>query len=72
MARKRRSGVWVEFPKVWDRSRLIESSLVGKSFKVYTGKAFIVVKMRLGMVGYKFGDFVWTRKMGVEHKKKSK
>lgn len=58
-------------PKIWNRGKLIEPSMVGSLFQVHSGKVFITIKISSVMVGYKLGHFVWTRKAKVEHKKKN-
>jgi len=44
------------------KSSIIFPAFVGHSFLVYNGKKFIHIQIQLYMVGFKFGDFVTTRK----------
>ena len=53
---------------IWSRSSVIPYYLVGKFVKVYNGNKFIKIYITLEKVGYKFGEFVYTRK----HTKKIK
>lgn len=56
--------------KVWSRRSMILPKFIGKQYKVYNGKNFIVVKILDDMVGHKFGEFANTRKKAI-HKKKN-
>lgn len=44
-------------------------NMVGKSFKIYQGKRFIVVHVLDTMVGKYFGEFIRSRKRHVYKKK---
>jgi len=44
--------------------------MVGFSFKVYQGQRFISVIVNNNMVGFRFGEFIKTRKLHVYKKKK--
>ena len=46
-----------------DRSDLISSLFIGKQVLVHNGKSYREVLVTEDMVGYKFGEFCWTRKM---------
>jgi ribosomal protein S19 len=48
----------------------INQDMVGSYFKVYVGNRFIRVKVNETMVGFRFGEFVKTRKFHVFNKKK--
>lgn len=50
--------------KVYDRSLAVIKSLVGKRISVYDGKTFISLLIRDHHVGYRFGQFIKTKKMG--------
>lgn len=52
------------------RSSLISHSIVKKKFLVHNGKSYESISIDRKMVGLKIGEFVFTRKMGVLHKKK--
>lgn len=56
---------------VWSRSLTIVEKLVGLRFKVYNGKEFILIQIKIDMVGHKLGEFVSTRAR-YEFKKKKK
>jgi small subunit ribosomal protein S19 len=49
-------------PEVWSRSAVIPSFLVDRTVKVHTGKEFKKLKISEDKVGYKFGEFIFTRK----------
>nr|YP_009476631.1 ribosomal protein S19 [Chroomonas placoidea]AVM81124.1 ribosomal protein S19 [Chroomonas placoidea] len=51
------------FIKVWSRNSVIFPSFVGFSFEVYNGKKFSLIVVKQNMVGSKFGEFIFTRKM---------
>jgi len=48
--------------KTADRTSKIIPKFVGLTFKIYNGKTFLNLKVTEDMVGYKFGEFVPTRK----------
>lgn len=48
--------------KIWDRDLIIQNQLVGKNFSVYNGSQFFKFKVDYSKVGYKFGEFIYTRK----------
>jgi ribosomal protein S19 len=57
--------------RVFSRSSTILDQFVGLRFEVYNGKTFKTLKISKEMVGYKFGEFVFTKKLGSSiHKKK--
>lgn len=56
-----------DFIKVWSRNSVIFPSFIGLSFEVYNGKKFNLIVIKQNMVGSKFGEFVFTRKMA-KHK----
>jgi small subunit ribosomal protein S19 len=47
---------------VWSRSSVIPYSLLGKHVSVHNGKTLIRVYISREKVGYKFGEFVFTKK----------
>jgi small subunit ribosomal protein S19 len=57
--------------KIVSRSMVILPSFVEKTFNVHTGKTFNEVNVTEEMIGYKFGEFSFTRKRFI-YKKKSK
>ena len=56
--------------KIYNKNLIILSQYVNKVFRIYNGKIFISLKINSNMVGYKFGEFVYTRKKHVYKKKK--
>ena len=48
--------------KTWSRASEIAPEMVGYTFAVHNGKAFIEVKVSEEMVGYRLGEFSPTRK----------
>jgi small subunit ribosomal protein S19 len=48
--------------KIWSRNSVIPFSFVGQKFLVYNGKEFKKIYISREKVGYKFGDFSFTRK----------
>lgn len=53
------------------RNSEIIPKFVGKTFKIHNGKTYFDVKITKEMIGYKFGEFVFTRSV-FSFKKKSK
>jgi len=54
---------------IWSRNSVIFPTFVGNTYFVYNGKKFVNLQIHESMVGYKFGEFVPTRKKAI-HKKK--
>jgi len=54
--------------KVWSRRSVIPASLMGSVVLVYNGKEFKRVAINRERIGFKFGEFSFTRK----HTKKEK
>lgn len=48
--------------KTWSRDSEISPEMVGFSFGVHNGKAFITVKISEEMIGHRLGEFSQTRK----------
>jgi ribosomal protein S19 len=48
--------------KIWDRDLAITNDLVGLNLLVYNGSQFFKIKVDAPKVGYKFGEFIYTRK----------
>jgi len=57
--------------KTWSRSSIISESLIGTNVQVYNGKLFKSVRITRERVGYKLGEFSFTRVL-TERKKKKK
>lgn len=52
------------------KSATLLNTMLKKKFNVYDGKSIKSVLIDRTMIGLKIGEFVFTRKMGVLHKKK--
>lgn len=48
--------------KIWSRASVITPEMIGYTFGVHNGKAFIEIKVMEDMVGHHFGEFSPTRK----------
>ncbi len=57
--------------KVWSRTSVIPSFLLGATVWVHNGKEFKKVLITEDKIGYKFGEFSTTRKRSVYKKKKT-
>jgi len=55
---------------VWQRSARIPNFLVGELVKVYNGREFKIIRLTKERIGFKFGEFVPTRKPYVYKGKK--
>lgn len=55
--------------KIYNKSLIILPEYVNHFISVYNGKFFINLKINEKMVGFKFGEFIYTRK---KHKFKKK
>lgn len=55
--------------KIWKKNESISQFLVGKSVFVYNGKLFKKINITRNRVGYKFGEFINTRKFTKKQKK---
>lgn len=61
------------FLKIWLKNSFIPKELVGTRVLVYNGLIFISILIRDNMVGHKFGEFIWTKKLGPSiHTRKKK
>jgi small subunit ribosomal protein S19 len=54
--------------KIWSRSSSIPFFLLGKIVFVYNGKDFKKIFITREKIGYKFGEFSFTRKLGLRKK----
>ena len=50
------------FKHVWSRSSVIPFSLLGQSVLVHNGKLFKKIFITREKIGYKFGEFAFTKK----------
>jgi len=48
--------------KTWARNSTITPEMIGVTFQVHNGRAFIEVRAREEMVGHRLGEFAPTRK----------
>lgn len=55
--------------KVWSRSSTIPYYLIGFSVFVHSGKEFKKIFITRDKIGFKFGEFVFTRKLKKKDKK---
>jgi len=49
--------------KLYKRSTIIKISDVNKSFLIHQGSSFFKITVSDGMVGHKFGEYVFTRRL---------
>ena len=56
--------------KIIERNAIITSEFLNKKVSIYNGKVFINVFIDKNKIGYKFGEFVYTRKPCIHKKKK--
>ena len=52
------------------KNNVILPEFVGLTFKIYNGKKFFNLLIISSMVGYKFGTFIFTRKLHVFKQKR--
>lgn len=53
---------------VWSRSSTITANLIGQTVFVHTGKIFKRIYVTRAKIGFKFGQFVFTRKYTQKYK----
>lgn len=79
MSRSKWKGFFIEstllkqsrpFLKIRSRSSAISEAFIGKTVFVYNGKIFKSLKVTREKIGFKFGEFAFTRKMQEKVKKK--
>jgi len=60
--------------KVWQRNSIVPAFFVNRKFKVHNGIWLLSLTITAGMIGHKFGEFVFTKRMGrtIHLKKKKK
>jgi small subunit ribosomal protein S19 len=58
--------------KITSKNSVIINNFVGLTFNIYTGKTFFKIEITKEMVGYKFGEFIFTRIHSPPKKKKIK
>jgi len=50
--------------QVWSRRSVILPDLIGRLVDVYNGKRFVRIRINKHMIGHKFGEFAYTKRMG--------
>lgn len=50
--------------KIWSRASVITKKCLGKKVLIYNGKRFVPLYIKLEMLGHKFGEFVFTKRLG--------
>jgi small subunit ribosomal protein S19 len=55
--------------RVYSRNFIIFPSFVGLFFEIYNGLKFITIEIKENMIGFKFGEFVFTRKTSKNKKR---
>lgn len=63
-------GFFVHNSTTLDKSSILFNTMLKKKFNVHDGKTVKGVVIERWMIGLKMGEFIFTRKMGVLHKKK--
>jgi small subunit ribosomal protein S19 len=59
--------------KIFSRASVVTTAFLDLHVDIFNGKKFIRVRILPAMVGHKFGEFAFTRRMGLSiHKEKSK
>jgi len=58
--------------KIWSRQSSIFSSFLNKSVDIYNGHTFKSLKIKTQHLGFKFGEYSYTRKKKGDLKKKNK
>lgn len=57
--------------KIIKRNFIISSDFLNKKVSVYNGKVFVNIFIDKNKIGYKFGEFVYTRKPCMHKQKKN-
>lgn len=60
-----------QITKIWTRNSVIPSKLLGQFVSIYNGQFFKKLLITQEKIGFKFGDFVLTRKYISKFKKKN-
>lgn len=56
--------------KIDNKNLIILPEYINKNVNVYNGKTFVNINITEKMIGYKFGEFINTRKKHIYKKKK--
>ncbi len=58
--------------KIFNKNLVIMPKDIDVNYNIYNGKTFIKLKITKEMLGYKFGEFINTRKKNIYKKVKKK
>jgi ribosomal protein S19 len=58
--------------KIFNKNLVIMPKDIDINYNIYNGKTFIKLKITKDMLGYKFGEFINTKKRNIYIKKKKK
>ena len=61
-----------KYTKIYNKNLIILPEYINLSFSIYNGTKFIFLKIQKKMIGYKFGEFIYTKKKHIFKKKKKK
>lgn len=61
-----------KYTKIYNKNLIILPEYINYSFYIYNGIKFIFLKIQTNMIGYKFGEFIYTKKKHIFKKKKNK
>ena len=56
--------------KIHNKNLTILPEYINHFIKIYNGKTFVNIKIKEKMIGFKFGEFIYTRKKHIYKKKK--
>ena len=56
--------------RIYNKNLIILPEYIDHFVNIYNGKTFIKIKINKKMVGFKFGEFIYTRKKHIYKKKK--
>jgi ribosomal protein S19 len=54
------------------RQNIITQRYVGKRVQIHTGYRYISLKVKTEMLGFVFGSFIFSKKIGIKHLTKKK
>jgi ribosomal protein S19 len=63
-------GYFIKNSEKLDNSSTLLNTMLKKKVLIYDGKSFKSLLVERKMIGLKVGEFIFTRKIGVTHKKK--
>jgi small subunit ribosomal protein S19 len=63
----RKKKNWI---KIFNKNLTIMPQYIDYIYNIYNGKTFINIKVTKDMIGYKFGEFINTKKRHIYKKKK--